>query len=127
MNDPQKPTPLESKILSVLWRNPSSNVREINASIGDGKERAYTTVLTSLQVMEKKGFVGRERRGLTDYWSAKVKEAAVARPMLWDLVQRMFGGRRKLAVQYLLEDGDLSENELDELQDLIDAARKRSK
>ena len=121
-----KPTPLESQILGVLWQNPSSTVREINAALDDGKSRAYTTVLTSLQVMERKGFVMRKRKKLTDHWSARIQEGAVARPMLRDLVSRMLGGRRSLAVHYLLEEERLSEEELDELQNMIDAARERS-
>ncbi|MDA3874012.1 MAG: BlaI/MecI/CopY family transcriptional regulator, partial [Kiritimatiellae bacterium] len=60
----------------------------------------------------RKGLVSRHREGLTDQWSAKVGEDAVARPMLKDLVQRILGGRRGLALQYLLEDETLSEKEL---------------
>ncbi|MBT65295.1 MAG: CopY family transcriptional regulator [Puniceicoccaceae bacterium] len=121
-----KPTPLESKILSVLWKHPSSNVREVNAALDDGKERAYTTVLTSLQLMERKGLVSRKREGVTDWWRARVKADAVARPMLTDLVKRMLGGKRGLALQYLLEEEPVSGEELDELQSMIDAARKRN-
>ena len=125
MKKTTKPTPLESKILAVLWKNPASNVREVNAALDDGKTRAYTTVLTSLQVMERKGLVSRKREGLTDLWKARVKTDAVARPMLKDLVKRMLGGKRGLALQYLLEDEAVSNEELDELQSMIDAARKR--
>ena len=120
-----KPTPLESQILGVLWQKPSSTVREVNEALNDGKTRAYTTVLTALQVMERKGFVVRKRKKLTDHWSARIEEGAVARPMLRDLVGRMLGGRRSLAVQYLLDEEEISEEELDELQGVIDAARKR--
>ncbi len=121
------PTPLESRILAILWKSPDSTVRDVSAALNDDKQRAYTTVLTVLQGMERKGLVGRHREGQTDQWSAKVGEASVARPMLKDLVQRILGGRRGLALQYLLEDETLSEKELDELQAMIDAARKRSK
>lgn len=127
MKDRKKPTPLESKILSVLWKHPSATVREVNSALDDRKQRAYTTVLTSLQVMERKGLVSRERVGQTDHWTAAVEEAAVARPMLKELVKRMLGDRRGLALQYLLEDEAVSEEELDELQSMIDAARKRSR
>lgn len=101
-------------------------MREINAALDDGKARAYTTVLTSLQVMERKGFVTRKRKKLTDHWTARIAAGAVARPMLRDLVSRMLGGRRSLAVQYLLEEEQLSGEELDTLQEMIDTARKRS-
>jgi len=112
--------------LGILWENQGATVREVNAGLKD-KKRAYTTVLTTLQLMERKGLVSRKREGLTDHWSARVRADSVARPMLKDLVKRMLGGRRGLALQYLLEDETLSEKELDELQGMIDAARKRRK
>lgn len=121
------PTPLESRILAILWKQPDATVRDVGTALNDDKKRAYTTVLTVLQGMERKGLVGRHREGLTDHWSAKVGEDAVARPMLKDLIQRIFGGRRKLALHYLLEDENLSEQEWDELQAMIDAARKRKR
>jgi len=126
MKRSNQPTPLESRILGILWENQGATVREVNAGLKD-KKRAYTTVLTTLQLMERKGLVSRKREGLTDHWSARVRADSVARPMLKDLVKRMLGGRRGLALQYLLEDETLSEKELDELQGMIDAARKRRK
>jgi len=117
---------LESRILAILWRQPGATVREVNAALDDGKTRAYTTVMTTLQVMERKGLVTRERVGQTDHWTALVEAGAVARPMLKDLVHRLLGGKRGLALQYLLEDERISQEELDELQAMIDQARRRS-
>lgn len=120
----KKPSPLESQILAVLWQQPGTTVREVNAALKDGKERAYTTVLTALQVMERKGLATRERKGVTDHWSATVSESEVARPLLSDLVQGLFSGRRQLALHYLFEDGKLTAEEIAEMQKLIKQARK---
>ena len=120
----KKPSTLESQILGVLWQHPETTVREVNAALKDGKERAYTTVLTALHIMERKGLATRERRGLTDHWSAAVGESEVARPLLTDLVKGLFNGRRQLALHYLFEDGDLTPDEIAEMQKLINEARK---
>jgi len=125
MKSRKHPSPLESQILAILWERPGSTVREVNGALPDGKERAYTTVLTALQIMERKGLAERERRGVTDHWRAMVSEANVARPMLVDVVRRVLGGRRQLAVQYLFEDGDLSPEEIDAMQKLIDETRRK--
>ena len=53
MKNPQ-PSNLEMQILSVLWEHGPSTVRDILGKIPDGKKRAYTTVLTMMQIMEKK-------------------------------------------------------------------------
>ena len=68
-----RPSELESQVLAVLWERGPSVVRDVQEALPDGKQRAYTTVLTTLQVMEKKGFVAHTREGL----------AHVYRPLVW--------------------------------------------
>jgi len=119
------PSPLESRILAILWNHPHATVREVLTELNDDKKRAYTTVLTLLQGMERKGLVRRRRKGQTDQWSAIVGQDAVVRPMMKNLLKRILGGRRGLALQYLLEDEELTDRELDELQAMIDAARRK--
>ncbi|MDA3872625.1 MAG: BlaI/MecI/CopY family transcriptional regulator [Kiritimatiellae bacterium] len=117
------PSPLESRILAILWENPDLTVREVKNKLNDGKTRAYTTVLATMQGMDKKGLVTRNRIGLTDHWSAAVSEESVARPMLTELVGRVLNGRRKLALQYLFEEKAPSSEEIAEMQRLINQAK----
>ena len=51
---PQRPSDLELQVLAVLWRRGPSTAREVMEALPDGKHRAYTTVLSVMQVMEKK-------------------------------------------------------------------------
>ncbi len=51
----REPSRLEMQVLSVLWQRGASSVREVLAVMPDGKARAYTTILSVMQVMEKKG------------------------------------------------------------------------
>ena len=53
-----KPSDLELQILSFLWEKGPSTAREVLEAIPDGKKRAYTSILSVMQVMEKKGFLG---------------------------------------------------------------------
>ena len=64
MKNPQ-PSNLEMQILSVLWENGPCTVRDILDKIPDGKKRAYTTVLTMMQIMEKKKLVTHKSVGNT--------------------------------------------------------------
>ena len=50
-NDRAEPSDLELQVLSVLWERGPSGVREVMEEIPDGKPRAYTTILTVLQVL----------------------------------------------------------------------------
>ena len=57
MSPVARPSELELQVLAVLWREGALTAREVSACMPDGKARAYTTVLSVLQVMEKKGLV----------------------------------------------------------------------
>ncbi len=66
-----KPSELEMQILGVLWSRGASTAREVLESMPDGKQRAYTSILSVLQAMDRKGLVKRHREGLTDHWRGR--------------------------------------------------------
>ena len=49
------PSPLELQVLSVLWEHGDCTVRTVLENLPDGRDRAYTTALSVLQTMERKG------------------------------------------------------------------------
>jgi predicted transcriptional regulator len=130
MSPVARPSELELQVLAVLWREGASTAREVSASMPDGKARAYTTVLTVLQVMEKKGLVKHRPDGRAHRYSACVTKRQVLGPMLRQLVANVFGGSSATAVQHLLAENKVSAEELDEIRTLIaehDAASKRGR
>jgi len=114
-----RPSELELQVLSVLWRDGALTAREVGENMPDGKNRAYTTVLSVLQVMEKKGLVTHSAEGRTHRYAAKVTKRQVLGPMLRQLVSNVFGGSATTAVQHLLAENKVSAEELREIQDLI--------
>ncbi len=72
-----QPSDLELQVLGVLWGRGAATVREILESLPDGKRRAYTSVLSVVQVMEKKGLVKRqrERDGLAHVFARRFRAA----------------------------------------------------
>jgi BlaI family penicillinase repressor len=116
-----RPSDLELQILGVLWRSGTATARDVLNTLPDGKKRAYTTVLSTLQVMEKKGLLTRAREGLTDHWRPTVSKSRVLGPFLCALVANVFGGEPAQVMQYLLQETKVDEAELDELRQLLDA------
>ena len=57
------PSEFELQVLGVLWRDGPSTVRQILERLPDGKERAYTSVLSVMQVISANGV---RDQGLTD-------------------------------------------------------------
>jgi len=116
----QKPSELELQVLSVLWERKQVTVRELLAAMPDGKKRAYTTLLSVLQVMEKKALVAHDRSGLTHVYRPAVKTRQVLGPLLRGLVRNVFGGSPSNVLQSLITDADIGQQELAKIKELIE-------
>lgn len=115
----REPSRLEMQVLSVLWRRGPATVRDMLEEMPDGKTRAYTTILTVLQVMEKKGLAGHTTQGNTHVYEARVSRARALGPLLRGLVRDVFGGSPAAAMQQLLAESEVSREELQEIKRLI--------
>jgi predicted transcriptional regulator len=122
----QRPSELELQILSVLWDRGPLTVRTIRESLPDGKTRAYTTVLTLVQIMEKKGFVRHTLQGQAHLYHPTVTRRQVLRPMMRDLLHNVFSGRSVDVVQCLLDGEQLDEAELSQIRELVKNASRKS-
>ena len=61
-NAKHQPAEFELQVLGVLWEHGPSTVREVLERLPDGKPRAYTSVLSVMQVMQKKGLLAAKRQ-----------------------------------------------------------------
>lgn len=120
-----KPSELELQILAILWERGTATVREIRELLPDGKHRAYTTVLTLVQIMEKKGLVGHTSQGQTHVYRPLAARRQVLRPMMRDLMRNIFGGRPADFIQCLLDGEKLDEDELAQVQELVKNASRQ--
>lgn len=121
-----RPSELELQILSVLWEQGPLPIRAIRQSLPDGKDRAYTTVLTLVQIMEKKGFVGHTAQGQAHIYHPLVTQRQVLRPLMRDMLRNVFGGRPADAVQCLLDSAHLDDEELAQIRQIIQDATHKS-
>ena len=113
------PSDLELQVLSVLWETGRATVRQVLAAMPDGKKRAYTTMLSVLQVMEKKGLVTHDRRGLAHVYRPLVKRGQVLRALLRELTHNVFGGSPARVCQFLLTEMTVNEDEMAEIRRLV--------
>ena len=119
----EHPTPGELEVLQVLWRRGPSTVRDVMNELNRGRPRAYTSVMSLLNVMADKGWLDRSREGRAFLYSAKVAEQPTLRDMVGDLLQRAFHGSAGLLVAHALEETDPSPEELDAIHRLIEKYR----
>ena len=121
MSKTVQPSELELQVLAMLWREGPQTVRQVRENLPDGKDRAYTTVLTVLQVMEKKGLVDHGKVGNVHLYRPLVTRQQVLGPMFRTMVRNVFGGRPAEAMAHLIEDQSFSEEELVEVRRLLNA------
>lgn len=114
------PTDAELKILNVLWSQGPSTVRGVMEHLDTDQE--YTTVLKHLQIMHEKGLVSRDESGRAHVYGATREEADTQRLLVEDLLDRAFSGSAEALVMRALSSEAVSEEELDEIRDLIDRA-----
>lgn len=123
-----EPSEFELQVLGTLWEHGPGTVRQVMERLSDGKERAYTSVLSVMQVMQKKGLleVADERDGLAHIFKPLVSREQVAVPLMRGLVAKIFGGSTKTAMQHLLDDS-VGRDEINEMRKLLDEIEKRRK
>jgi len=119
-----KPSDLEMQVLSVLWEQGPSTAREVREAMPDGKPRAYTTILSAMQVMEKKGLLKHTQRGVAHVYRPAVNRQSILRPFVRKVVNEVFGGRPVAVMQALLDDGRISDEDLAEMRKLLNDARR---
>lgn len=121
----EHPTPGGLEVLQVIWRHGPCTVRQVLDVLQETRPRAYTSVMSLLNVMAEKRLLKRKPAGKAFVYSAAVAEQPTLRRMVGDIVQRVFAGSPRLLVAHALEQTDPSPRELDELQRLIDQYRER--
>ena len=103
----------ELDIMTVLWQQSSGTVTEVQAALGT--PLAYTTVLTILRNLEAKGFVRRAEQGRAHRYFPKVKQRTEQRRAVRRLLDTLFLGSPEALLAQLVDDHDLTAEELQRL------------
>jgi BlaI family transcriptional regulator, penicillinase repressor len=117
------PTPAELEVLQILWGRGPSTVREVLAALP--KERAYTSVMSLLNVMTGKRLVTREPEGRAFRYTARFRPDQTQRRVLRDLLQRVFEGSASALVARLLEQARPTAEELAAIRQLLEDYQKQ--
>jgi len=115
----EHPTPAELEVLQVLWQHGPSSVREVMDALNPSRPRAYTSVMSLLNVMADKDLVRRKPKGRAFIYSARSGREKTLGGMLGDLMRRAFSGSASALVCHLLQETKLSEEELERIRQTI--------
>jgi len=95
------PPPLELECLKALWGIGEGTVRDVRQVLVGNKNLAYTTVMTVLDRLEKRGGVTRRKQGRSFLYIPKVSQDALRRFAVKELVDAFFDGSEEELARYL--------------------------
>jgi len=121
----QHPTDGELNILRVLWQCGPSRLSAICEILGTERKVALTTVATMLKIMKGKGQVKRTVGGEGIRWQAVLSQTQAGSSLLANLVDGVFEGSAQKVVLHLLEEGQLSDDDREEIRKLLESRARK--
>lgn len=114
-------TEAELRLMDVLWEKGPATVAEVSEALPKQLGLAYNTVLTTLRILEDKGYVrhSKSKEGRAFIYKPVVSREAASRSAVRHLLGRFFGNSAEALVLNLLEDEDFSEAERKRIQNLL--------
>ena len=108
----------EAKVMEIIWNKSPVSAKEISViaaeSIGWNKNTTYTVI----KKLEAKGYICREEPGFI--CTPLVSKSQIQKVEISSLLKKVFGGSRKALFSALLEDEAISDEEINELKEMID-------
>jgi len=105
--------------MNVLWTKGAATVGDVAASLTEDPPLAYSTVLTTLRILERKGYLRHSKKGRAFVYEPVVAQEEASRTALGYLVNRFFGGSRELLVVNLLKQETIGRAELRRIKKMI--------
>ena len=125
---PRKPSPVpteaELELLKLVWKLGDATVRDVLEALPPERKLAYTTVMSMMRILERKGYLTHRAQGRAFLYQPRVSEDEVAEGMLSHLIDRMFEGSAELLMVKLLEASELTEEQLRMLKKKVEEAKQ---
>src|SRR5262245_21216655 len=116
----EQPTAGELEVLKVLWDRGANTVREVMDVLNAERPRAYTSVMSLLNVMTDKGLLIREPQGRAFVYRPKTDRGRTLKRMVGDLLGQAFEGSTSQLVAHLLDQSKPTAAELAEIRRAIE-------
>ena len=107
--------------MKVVWERESATVRDVYEALLERRKVAYTTVMTMMKILEEKKYLKKSQADRAYVYRPAQPKGQVIRAMVREFVNRVFNGSAAPLLVHLVEEHNLSKEDLDEI------ARLRSK
>jgi predicted transcriptional regulator len=113
------PTDREITILSILWENGPSTVRQVNEHMNAEQKTGYTTTLKLMQIMTEKGLLVRDDSKFQHVFSPAMSEEKTQSQIVGDMMDKVFSGSAEKLVMRALSAKQVSARELEKIKKLL--------
>ena len=123
MNDKPKISAAEWEVMKVLWSKRKATANEVVESLSDKKDWNPKTVKTLINRLVTKKAIGFEKNGREYHYSPQITEADAKKSEFRNMLKRAFDGSLTPMMQFLIENENLSAEELQKLRELTEKAK----
>jgi len=113
-------TDAELRVMKVLWEKGSGTVQQVLDSIAEKPALAYNTILTTIRILERKGYLRHSKDGRAHVFVPVVRQQDATRTEIRHLVSRFFRDSHEDLVLNILEDRGIQPEEIDRLRKMLD-------
>ena len=110
----------ELEIMKIVWERESSTVRDVYEALLERRKVAYTTVMTMMKILERKGYLTKEAADKAHLYRPAQPQHQVVKAMVREFLGRVFNGSAEPLLVHLVEDQKLDRKDLEELQRLLE-------
>jgi BlaI family penicillinase repressor len=126
---PRKPsetlTEAELRIMQVIWQTGPGTVQHILDALTDPPALAYNTVLTTIRILERKGYLEHSKDGRAHVYSPLIEREDASRSEIRHLVGRFFSNSHEDLVLNILEDRGIAPEELNRLRNMLQQSEEK--
>lgn len=112
-------TEAELRLMNIIWEKGRATVGEVVKALESEPPLAYSTVLTTLRILEQKGCVSHTQEGRAYVYEPLIDRQQAQRSALQHLISRFFNNSPELLVLNVLEHEELDAQELERLKTMI--------
>jgi len=112
----------ELRLMQVIWGRGSATVGDVVDALAGRETPAYSTVLTMLRILEQKGYLRHEKEGRAFVYYPVIEKNDARRSAIRHLMSRLFDNSPESLVLNLIENEELSSEDLDRIKKLIEDA-----
>jgi BlaI family transcriptional regulator, penicillinase repressor len=105
----------ELEIMKIVWERERVTVRDVYEALLERRKVAYTTVMTMMKILERKGFLKKSQEDRAYLYRAAQPKRQVIGVMVRDFINRVFNGSAEPLLVHLVEEHHLSTKDLEEI------------